>query len=1001
MPRPTTAGLAVPFPALQVSVFIVTTATIASLFINSPPLWVLLRFFIPPVIDTPEPRSSISSRFTHNVNASVSSITSVTSLSTVGGPMVSSSDGLPSSRQYWRLQTGNYGMGNSRKEGYPTLLLSASPALTLHASHALLNLRGPSNNQLPSYEASAHAQFRALIYAAAASVRTPSIFSCPLLPLLACEPSLLASPQEGQKNHPWLFYTRHAAMLSERKGARRRAALWYLSAADKLEKTGIKPLAMHFFRKAHDLYQSPPQKDVSPSFWESEAKNPTDWRGFEAVLPGIEHELGRLLYTTGDTEGAVRYFLGLLRPSSSPQLPPHVAAIIANGNVSPSPPQASTDKVYMEDFRVAFKHFRATEGDRWKAANLKLPATFCRAKQTRVRFPGDAVEGESTEWDKRECDWSNFWSSRGKEKLEKSGKAAVDEAFWIDLVLRNPLDVEVTLSGLTVRVKDTSSEDPDSIAEFVEVEVIDDIILGARDTRTIPVSARCTKPASLVITHVMYNFLSLLPTVESLAVRGRRLHDTPHQRQNTIYAPDVLINVEVEEAGQRLHAHFIDDRHLVLAQGEHKRQQLWLTNSGMRSIGELWVLAGEDDEIWVDIDQDSTADSSEPPSILPSTSEVLHSSNSLAPQIPFLIPLEAVHGSPSLGPGEEVQIPIILHAAHSSEQGLCILFVFREAGASSFHCARVTRRYEVRPIIRVAASSQPSQSSDHSFIINVEVENVSSSSNVVLSQISALSAVWICAPLAETTIDTIPPHQIHRLSLGANACADSSCSSDMGDSMISVHTPAIRHFIHSGRRNLTARSTTLAHPDIPPHLHRSIFPLYNPSSVDVLVFWELPTQGRSGHILISGLTLGAHHAALKEVVEAAENAKVKRSMYAETRRERAAILEAVRDCEWNAEMDPVGIAVQGDVTIEHDFSKGPCHAPVIFTLRNYSLTHPSRIVLKLSANLPDSTRTSDLLQPQYTGRLTHRRILAPSELLTIPAKLWITRPGCYALEDGV
>lgn len=47
-------------------------------------------------------------------------------------------------------------------------------------------------------------------------------------------------------------------------------------------------------------------------------------------------------------------------------------------------------------------------------------------KQTRVRFPGDAVEGDSAEWEQLEKDWHTFWASQGQERLEKSGKAAVD-----------------------------------------------------------------------------------------------------------------------------------------------------------------------------------------------------------------------------------------------------------------------------------------------------------------------------------------------------------------------------------------------------------------------------------------------------------------------------------------------------------------------------------------------------------------------------------------------
>lgn len=93
--------------------------------------------------------------------------------------------------------------------------------------------------------------------------------------------------------------------------------------------------------------------------------------------------------------------------------------------------------------------------------------------------------------------------------------------------------------------------------------------------------------------------------MESLAVPGRRLNDTPIQRQGKSYAPDVLTQIAVEEAGQRLHGHFVDGRHLILAQGEYKHQRVWLTNSGTRPIRELWLLPGEDDELWIDAGDDA------------------------------------------------------------------------------------------------------------------------------------------------------------------------------------------------------------------------------------------------------------------------------------------------------------------------------------------------------------------------------------------------------------
>lgn len=90
----------------------------------------------------------------------------------------------------------------------------------------------------------------------------------------------------------------------------------------------------------------------------------------------------------------------------------------------------------------------------------------------------------------------------------------------------------------------------------------------------------------------------------------------------------------------------------------------------------------------------------------------------------------------------------------------------------------------------------------------------------------------------------------------------------------------------------------------------------------MVAFWHIPSQARSGHILVSGVTIGAGHAALKEIIEEAENAKVKRSMYAETDRERLEVLEAVRNCEWNAEMDPVVVSLEDGTVVEHDFARG-------------------------------------------------------------------------------
>jgi trafficking protein particle complex subunit 8 len=137
----------------------------------------------------------------------------------------------------------------------------------------------------------------------------------------------------------------------------------------------------------------------------------------------------------------------------------------------------------------------------------------------------------------------------------------------------------------------------------------------------------------------------------------------------------------------------------------------------------------------------------------------------------------------------------------------------------------------------------------------------------------------------------------------------------------SVGAPSTRRLLQCGRRNAAIHAVSRTHPYIPDHLYPSIFPLYNPASVDMVIFWDMPSEQRSGHIYMAGITLGAGHAALQEVIEAVEGARVKRSIYAETQREKAEILDGVKESEWNAEMNPLVLSL-GTGTLLHDFAAG-------------------------------------------------------------------------------
>lgn len=59
------------------------------------------------------------------------------------------------------------------------------------------------------------------------------------------------------------------------------------------------------------------------------------------------------------------------------------------------------------------------------------------------------------------------------------------DPFWVDLAVQNPLDAEVELSNLTLILESPVSAEETSIESLVEVEVVQEISLRAREKRTV------------------------------------------------------------------------------------------------------------------------------------------------------------------------------------------------------------------------------------------------------------------------------------------------------------------------------------------------------------------------------------------------------------------------------------------------------------------------------------------------------------------------------------
>lgn len=69
--------------------------------------------------------------------------------------------------------------------------------------------------------------------------------------------------------------------------------------------------------------------------------------------------------------------------------------------------------------------------------------------------------------------------------VERLTDYSILDLFWVDVIMKNPLDAEVSLSNVTVVVQEKSPSEGTIISDFVEVEVIKEVTLGPKATTSV------------------------------------------------------------------------------------------------------------------------------------------------------------------------------------------------------------------------------------------------------------------------------------------------------------------------------------------------------------------------------------------------------------------------------------------------------------------------------------------------------------------------------------
>jgi trafficking protein particle complex subunit 8 len=60
---------------------------------------------------------------------------------------------------------------------------------------------------------------------------------------------------------------------------------------------------------------------------------------------------------------------------------------------------------------------------------------------------------------------------------------------------------------------------------------------------------------------------------------------------------------------------------------------------------------------------------------------------------------------------------------------------------------QVTKAFEVQPLLDIGVSSNPSRSTDHAFVLDIEATSLSPSTSIAITQVTTISPLWKFQPV--------------------------------------------------------------------------------------------------------------------------------------------------------------------------------------------------------------------------------------------------------------
>lgn len=280
-----------------------------------------------------------------------------------------------------------------------------------------------------------------------------------------------------------------------------------------------------------------------------------------------------------------------------------------------------------------------------------------------------------------------------------------------------------------------------------------------------------------MVTGLHYTLNELVHTFKPFVKRGKRLNRTKEERMSVVYACDRSLDILVTSPMPLLDIAFHHVPETVLS-GEVVQTVLEINNKGNKGLTALRLKASHPSFICVgnpeDMDKDIYA-------AHPSTLDKMQIDNHLFDPSVISIPLPENDGRGTVKPGETTLVPLWIRGDRIGKHTFKLLFSYQSDEDNAMIAHRTLRysiQVQVLPSLKINAFTRQSTTAINEFILGIEIENLQTTAQFELGQLTASSPVWAISSLSINLSDTqdveckttIPPRQttfayykIHRL----------------------------------------------------------------------------------------------------------------------------------------------------------------------------------------------------------------------------------------------